>query len=139
MATKADTQSPVNGAAIKQLRKSMGWKQKDLERIADVSLSTVQRAERGDATLKASTVRPIADALGVSLNTIYAVAEAPVRPTDNAPEWALAMESRIEERARRRHEELLAALQPLLDAAGTGITLIPARPSRPPQGSRADV
>lgn len=117
MQAKTNNQSPVNKDAIRRLRDSMGWKQKDLERAADVSLSTVQRAERGDPTLKASTLKPIADALNVPLSAIYEVVEAPERASMTAaPQWAVDMEQRIEERARQRHDETMAALRNIKDS-----------------------
>lgn len=111
MQAEPETSSPVKQDAIRRLRESMGWKQKDLERAADVSLSTVQRAERGDPSLKASTLKPIADALRVPLSAIYEVVDAPEREAmTDAPAWAVDMERRIEERARLRHEELMEKL-----------------------------
>lgn len=117
MAKTNETDSPVDAAAIKRLRESMGWTQKDLERQADVSMATVQRAERGDPTLKASTVKHLSDALGVPLSAVYAV-QSPVRREEvqDAPVWAQEMEARIEERARRRHEELVTLLGDTLNA-----------------------
>lgn len=106
MESENDTYTPVMADEIKRLRDSIGWTQKDLERAADVSMSTVQRAERGDPTLKAKTLRPLAGALGVPLSQIYAVedppgahgatASTPQPGSDQPPPWAVDMNTKLD-------------------------------------------
>lgn len=56
------------GAAIRKLRDKKAWTQEQLAEIADVSVRTVQRAEEG--TLSAETTHALANALGVTVETL---------------------------------------------------------------------
>jgi len=113
-----DTHTPVKAAEIRRLRDSIGWTQKDLERAADVSMSTVQRAERGDATLKARTIRPIAEALGVPLSAIYEIQDPPSATMLDEPAWFSDADAHAREQfaaIRRENAELREQLGEILD------------------------
>jgi len=51
---------------LKRIRENRVLSRKDLARESDVDESTIYRAERGQTRLRPSTVRKLAQALGVS-------------------------------------------------------------------------
>lgn len=72
-----DQPQPALGAAIRKLRTERGLSQEDLAHEADVTTSTVSTIERGRSNPTWGTVRSIAEALGVDLKDLAALAEDP--------------------------------------------------------------
>lgn len=104
MAHETDT-SPVNGAAIKQLRETAGISQQRLATDAGIGMSTLNRAERSDPGLSYRNVVKIANALNVDVSAIYR--DAPLQhvvtqTTSVTPEWA-----------KQQNEQVNAALEDL--------------------------
>ena len=110
MAPDTDTSTPVHGDEIRRLREGRGWTQDDLKTHAGASLSSVQRAERSDPTLKASTARRLARALGVPLARIYDVQEPDAVPDNEPPAWFVAA-----------HEEQMVYLRAIAKKVGAHV------------------
>jgi len=55
---------------VKELREEHGWSMRDLAREAGVSLDTVQAMEHGSRPHRPSSVKKVADALGVSVREL---------------------------------------------------------------------
>ncbi|HVY97639.1 MAG TPA: helix-turn-helix transcriptional regulator [Solirubrobacterales bacterium] len=66
---------PALGAAVRQLRHSAGLRQEDLAHRAGVHFSTLRRIETGKADPTLSTLRRVADGLGVTLAEVVLLAE----------------------------------------------------------------
>lgn len=105
---RSDTDpSPVLGDEIERQRRMLGLSQSQLAHDASVSLSTVQRAERGDGTLRYRTLAALADALGVPLATIFTGAvTGPVPVNGHEPAWAQVRLDRLEAALRDANEKL---------------------------------
>lgn len=100
MTDSDDQPSPIRGDKIERLRKDQRLTQTDLAVRADISLSTVQRAERGDETVRLRTIRSLADALGVPVAEIYDEAipgaTASLDVTGPIPQWAADLHRKID-------------------------------------------
>lgn len=57
-------------ARLKELREKKGWSQQDLAQHADISLSTISMIERGERAPSFAMACSLADALGVSLESL---------------------------------------------------------------------
>lgn len=55
----------ANAESLKQLRRSRAFSQRDLSRITGVSADTIGQIERGNRSVRPSTIRKLAQALGV--------------------------------------------------------------------------
>jgi transcriptional regulator with XRE-family HTH domain len=55
----------VDGERLRRLRRERAWSQQDLERISGVAQATLSDLEQGKRGARASTVRRLAEALGV--------------------------------------------------------------------------
>jgi len=55
---------------VKELREEQGWSMRDLAKEAGVSLDTVQAMEHGSRPHRPSSVKKVADALGVSVGEV---------------------------------------------------------------------
>ena len=55
----------VDGAKLRQLRKRKAMERRELERVSGVHWTTIARLELGQTTMRISTARKLADALGV--------------------------------------------------------------------------
>lgn len=104
-----DTQSPVYGDRIRAFRERHGWTQTDLARHASVGLATVQRAERGDESLRRSTLSHLARALGVAIGDIYGVED--IAPPDVSAPFD------VDDLIARIRAEVAPAVAPVLDEA----------------------
>ena len=82
---------------VKELREEHGWSMRDLAREAGVSLDTVQAMEHGSRPHRPSSVKKVADALGVSVRDLKGTASRselqPVYLTsgDRVPVGAMAL------------------------------------------------
>ena len=81
MTKPKDSPDPAFGAALAQLRAALGLSQEALAQEAGLSVGALQRIEAGRANPTWTTVRRIADALGVSLRELSIAVEAHSRPT----------------------------------------------------------
>lgn len=61
---------------VKTLRERVGWTQTDLASRAGCSLSTIQKLEAGEHVARRSTVRLVAEALGLTLDALETKAGA---------------------------------------------------------------
>ncbi|PLS87309.1 MAG: hypothetical protein CYG60_02565 [Actinobacteria bacterium] len=55
----------VDGARLRELRKRKAMERRELERASGVHWTTIARLELGQAAMRISTARKLADALGV--------------------------------------------------------------------------
>ena len=82
---------------VKELREEHGWSMRDLAREAEVSLDTVQAMEHGSRPHRPSSVKKVADALGVSVGELKGTTSRsklqPVylKPGDRVPTAAMAL------------------------------------------------
>jgi len=83
---------------VKELREEHGWSMRDLAREAGVSLDTVQAMEHGSRPHRPSSVKRVADALGVSVRELKRTTSPrselqPVylRAGDSVPAGAMAL------------------------------------------------
>ena len=82
---------------VKELREEHGWSMRDLAREAGVSLDTVQAMEHGSRLHRPSSVKKVADALGVSVGGLKGTTSRtelqPVylNPGDRVPAGAMAL------------------------------------------------
>ena len=82
---------------VKELREEHGWSMRDLAKEAGVSLDTVQAMEHGSRPHRPSSVKKVADALGVSVRYLKGTASRsilqPVFLTsgDRVPAGAMAL------------------------------------------------
>jgi transcriptional regulator with XRE-family HTH domain len=111
------------GLRVVQLRESKGWGQEDLAHHANVSVKTVSRFENGRHEGRRTTVRQIAQALGVDETDIVGEPPAPLglgaqEPADDLTELV----AQVRENSRRissmqQQLDALAARLPTQDAA----------------------
>jgi DNA-binding XRE family transcriptional regulator len=71
---------PGDVPSLRQLRRLKGWTQRELARQAGVTEQTVVRLEAGQGTPRVSTMRAIADALGVPIRQVDEFREERPRP-----------------------------------------------------------
>jgi transcriptional regulator with XRE-family HTH domain len=82
---------------VKELREEHGWSMRDLAKEAGVSLDTVQAMEHGSRPHRPSSVKKVADALGVSVRDLKGTTSRselqPVylRAGDSVPAGAMAL------------------------------------------------
>ncbi len=93
------------GERIRQVREQKVWGQAELARKAGVSANTLYRIETGRHAPRAVTIRKLAQALGVSPETLAwslprGLAEAPVDDEPETPEEAAAVQEGREALAR---------------------------------------
>lgn len=55
----------VDGPKLRQLRKQKAMERRELEQVSGVHWTTIARLELGQTTMRISTARKLADALGV--------------------------------------------------------------------------
>ncbi len=67
---RSDQPQPALGKAIRQLREKQGTTQEDLAHAAGVTTGTLSLIERGHANPTWSTVKGIAEALGISMGDL---------------------------------------------------------------------
>lgn len=83
-----EVQSPPGGVPIlpddvprlRQLRRLKGWTQQELARRAGVTEQTVVRLEAGQGEPRVSTMRAVAEALGVEIRQVDEFREERPRP-----------------------------------------------------------
>jgi transcriptional regulator with XRE-family HTH domain len=63
----------INGESLRRLRKERALSQQDLERISGVAQHTISVLESGQRGAKASTIRKLAEALGVKPKEIIRI------------------------------------------------------------------
>lgn len=63
----------INGAAVRELREALGITQRDLAARAKLTQGGLSNIETGKSGAYPRTARNLADALGVSLDSIYPV------------------------------------------------------------------
>lgn len=76
--------------ALRELRRRKGWNQRELAKHAGVGQDTISGIEAGRHEPRPSTLKKLADALGVEIPELYG--EPAPRPKEIAPlslEWAL--------------------------------------------------
>jgi len=82
---------------VKELREEHGWSMRDLAREAGVSLDTVQAMEHGSRPHRPSSVKKVADALGVSVGDLKGTTSRSqlqpiyLTPGDRVPAGAMAL------------------------------------------------
>lgn len=59
------------GAKVKELRLSQNMSQEGLANTADIPISQIGRIERGEINTTLITVKALADALGVKVDTFF--------------------------------------------------------------------
>lgn len=72
---RSDQPQPALGKAVRELRRKRGLTQEDLAHRADITTGTLSLIERGQANPTWSTVRGIANALGVSMSELGGLAD----------------------------------------------------------------
>lgn len=60
----------IIGNKISETRKQKGWSQEALAEASSISLSTIQRIERGNVTPRPFTLKTLADCLEIDLSII---------------------------------------------------------------------
>ncbi len=113
--------SPVKGDAIKHLRAQMndgkGMPRHKFAAAADISPSTLVRAEEGEPGTTVSTLSRIARVLGVPLSTIYendALANMDAVPSSDPPPWCTQLQEQMDARLsaiEATQAEILRALR----------------------------
>ncbi len=63
--------------ALKELRRRKGWSQKDLARRSGVGQDTISGIESGRHEARPSTLRKLAEALGVEVTDLFRESQAP--------------------------------------------------------------
>ena len=82
---------------VKELREEQGWSMRDLAIQAEVSLDTIQAMEHGSRPHRPSSVKKVANALGVSVGELKGTTSRsklqPVylKPGDRVPAGAMAL------------------------------------------------
>ena len=90
------TERKKNGNYIKRLRDLNAWTQEDLALKSGVSVSTIQRAERGE-NISQDVIICLADVFGVSVQDIKGMDDQPYRGRlrEGAESYAKALASDI--------------------------------------------
>ncbi len=93
------------GERIRQVREQRVWGQAELARKAGISANTLYRIEAGRHVPRPATIRKLAQALGVSPETLawsleQVLAEAPIDDEPETPEEAAAVQEAREALAR---------------------------------------
>lgn len=69
------------GCRLKELREARGWSQSELGRLSGVSQATINELESGKVTRpRASTLQPLAETLGVSVDVLLGRKPPPEEP-----------------------------------------------------------
>lgn len=102
------------GGRIKSARQAKGLSQKELAAAAGLSISALQGIEKGNENVRLEAVARLADALGISLDTLVnpLIAENPEKIAQSISE-ARAMLLEAQEQMRGAMERLNACEQPM--------------------------
>ncbi len=109
------------GSRVKRERTMRGWSQRDLAKRAKVTAETISTVETGQHDPRPSTLRKLADALGVEVRELF---EEPALPKAEAPREAGPPDNEesildlVHNAVRRQHEVDTQALNRTLASEG---------------------
>tara|TARA_Y100000385_G_scaffold282238_1_gene336331 strand:+ start:2674 stop:3048 length:375 start_codon:yes stop_codon:yes gene_type:complete len=114
MGRPAKTPQPAYGQHLAELRKAAGFSQQRLADILDTRQSTIASWEHSDSPPKGSALPGLAEALGVSLDTLLQVEEAGKARHRGPSSRVESLLDRVSQLPRKRQQRIANVIEALL-------------------------